>query len=147
MAGRWVAVKTLMIAALAVGLVAAACAKSTPTSSGAQSPSASSPASSGGAGRGYGGGYGGGGSPTSVPPNTVQQGAGGLRFDPTKITVREGVKLDVVNVGTTAHTFTVVGSNIDVVNQTGSSQKVAIDLRPGTYSFICRFHFNLGMRG
>jgi plastocyanin len=132
-----------MGAALAAGLVVTACAKSTPTSSGASS---SSPTDSGGGTR-YGGGYGGGGGITPLPANTVQQGAGGLRFDPAKITVKQGVTLTVTNVGTTDHTFTVVGTNIDIVNAKGASQTVAIDLKPGTYPFICRFHVNLGMKG
>ena len=49
--------------------------------------------------------------------------------------------------GTVAHTFTIQGKGIDVVNQAGQSQKVKIDLAPGTYTFICNFHVNLGMQG
>ena len=49
--------------------------------------------------------------------------------------------------GSIPHTFTIQGKGIDVVNQAGQSQKVKIDLAPGTYTFICTFHVNLGMQG
>jgi len=49
--------------------------------------------------------------------------------------------------GTASHTFTITGKGIDVVNSPGQSQNVTINLAPGTYQFICRFHVSLGMRG
>jgi hypothetical protein len=48
---------------------------------------------------------------------------------------------------TTPHTFTVQGTKIDVTNDGGASQDVTIDLKPGTYPFLCRFHQSLGMTG
>jgi plastocyanin len=47
----------------------------------------------------------------------------------------------------TPHTFTVTGTDIDVSNDAMSSQDVTIDLAPGTYPFICRFHESQGMTG
>jgi plastocyanin len=80
--------------------------------------------------------------------NTLEQGAGGaLVFAPTEITVTKGTTITVTNVGSTAHTFTVTGQSIDIENQTGQSQQVAINLAPGTYPFICRFHVSEGMKG
>jgi plastocyanin len=78
---------------------------------------------------------------------TVQQGAGGFVFAPSTLTVKMGDSLAVTNVGTASHTFTITGKGIDVVNSPGQSQNVTINLAPGTYQFICRFHVNLGMKG
>ena len=68
-------------------------------------------------------------------------------FSPATLTVTKGQTIDVKNVGTVAHTFTIRGRGIDVVNQAGQSQNVVINLPPGTYTFICNFHVNLGMQG
>ena len=79
---------------------------------------------------------------------TLQQGAGGaLVFAPTELTVAKGTTITVSNVGSATHTFTVTGQSIDVENQPGQSQQVTIDLPPGTYPFICRFHVSQGMKG
>ena len=90
--------------------------------------------------------------PTSPPSSsavavTVQQGAGGFVFAPSTLAVKKGDSLAVTNVGTASHTFTITGKGIDVVNSPGQSQSVTINLAPGTYQFICRFHVSLGMRG
>ena len=79
---------------------------------------------------------------------TVKQGPGGQYvFSPSKLTVTTGQTIAVKNVGSIPHTFTIQGKGIDVVNQAGQSQKVKIDLAPGTYTFICTFHVKLGMQG
>ena len=66
---------------------------------------------------------------------------------PSTITVKRGTTLELDNVSNTAHTFTVTGQNIDVETQPGQTSQVTIDLAPGTYPFICRFHQSLGMTG
>ena len=63
------------------------------------------------------------------------------------LSVAKGQTIEVKDVGTISHTFTIQGKGVDVVNQAGQSQKVKIDLAPGTYTFICNFHVNLGMQG
>ncbi len=69
-------------------------------------------------------------------------------FDPSKVTVKSGSTISVQNLnGTTPHTFTIKNSNIDVVNDHGQTSQVKIDLPPGTYTFFCRFHVSLGMKG
>lgn len=78
---------------------------------------------------------------------SLKQGAGGLVFSPTSLTVKKGASVDVSNVGSSAHTFTINGKGIDVVNDPGQSQKVTITLAPGTYPFVCRFHEAQGMKG
>jgi hypothetical protein len=52
-----------------------------------------------------------------------------------------------VNVSDTAHTFTVTGQGIDIETMPGKTTKVTIDLPPGTYAFVCRFHESMGMKG
>jgi plastocyanin len=94
--------------------------------------------------------------PTTQPPAspsasagfTLQQGAGGaLVFSPATFTVKEGTTVAVNNVSQLPHTFTVTGQNIDITNNGGQSQTVTIDLSPGHYDFICRFHVSSGMKG
>jgi plastocyanin len=137
-------------AILVFALLGAACSKTSSSAlSGGQSPTASSSSASTG-GYGTGSRYGGGGSSSTTPPvaaNTVQQGAGGLVFAPTTLTVGEGTTITVMNVGSATHTFTVSNTGIDVVNAIGQSQNVTVNLKPGTYPFICRFHVGLGMKG
>jgi plastocyanin len=130
--------------AVAATLIGSACAKSATSTAGPSSPSATSSGTSGFEGRG---GYGGGGGSSSPAANTVQQGAGGFVFNPSSITVKEGSVITVTNVGTVQHTFTIAAKNIDVLNNPGASQQVTIDLKPGTYTFVCRFHGSQGMTG
>jgi plastocyanin len=69
-------------------------------------------------------------------------------FDPTKVTVKSGATITVQNLnGTIPHTFTIKSSHINIVNDHGQSTDVVIDLPPGTYTFFCRFHVSLGMKG
>jgi plastocyanin len=125
--------KSLVGIAALVALVGAACGKSSsPSTNPTQAPATSPPATS---------------TSTSAGGATVQQGAGGLVFSPVTLTVKKGASISVTNVGSASHTFTITGKGIDVVNSPGQSQSVAIDLAPGTYEFICRFHVSLGMKG
>jgi plastocyanin len=138
--------KSIPAIVMAAALLGAACAKSTiGAQAGSPTPSAASSSSGGGYGR-----YGGGSSPSpapSVAADTLQQGVGGaLAFTPTTITVAKGATLTVTDV-TGSHTFTVPNTNIDVVNAAGQTQTVTINLKAGTYPFICRFHVSLGMKG
>jgi plastocyanin len=130
-----------------VALIGVACGSKTPTSAGAAG--STSPAPGGGYGGVYGGG-GGGGSPSagSSASATVTQGAGGqLAFSPATLTVKKGDTIEIDDVASIPHTFTIDGQSVDVVNQGGQKQTVAIALAPGTYTFICRFHVGSGMRG
>ena len=69
-------------------------------------------------------------------------------FDPG--TVKVGMD-DVVAVrngnARTPHTFTVVGEDVDLELAPLTTETVTIDLAPGTYELICRFHESLGMTG
>jgi plastocyanin len=114
--------KTLVGLAATLMLVGAACSKSS-------NPAPAGSGSSGAAGV------------------TVQQGAGGLVFAPATFSVKKGETINVTNVGTASHTFTITGKGIDVLNNPGQSQTVTINLAPGTYDFICRFHVSSGMKG
>ena len=136
-----------LVVGLAAGLalVAVGCASKSSSASGPTTPAPTASPSAmvgGGSGQGSGSGVG------VMAAATVKQGPGGQYvFSPSKITVTKGQTIAVKNVGSIPHTFTIQGKGIDVVNQAGQSQKVKIDLAPGTYTFICTFHVNLGMRG
>jgi plastocyanin len=150
---RWVRATLGAVAVLAV--LGSGCAKKaiTPGGSGTTSPLASTGNSGYGGygGRGdYGGGQGSPSSPGGVGKGAiVQQGAGGqLVFAPTSLSVKQDVTIMVSNVSAnTAHTFTIAGKGIDIINDPGQSRSVAIDLAPGTYQFVCRFHQSSGMTG
>jgi len=81
-----------------------------------------------------------------VPAGALSQTAS-LTFSPANITVKSGAKLQVVNTASFTHTFTVLNTSIDVVNEGGKTASVPIGLKPGTYPFICKIHVNQGMKG
>lgn len=79
---------------------------------------------------------------------TVREGPGnGYTFAPSAVTVHRGQTISVDNVSQVPHTFTVTGHGIDVETQPGKTSQITIDLPPGTYPFIRRFHVSLGMKG
>jgi plastocyanin len=79
---------------------------------------------------------------------TLREGPGnGYTFAPSTVTVNRGQMITVDNVSQVPHTFTVTGHGIDVETQPGKTSQITIDLPPGTYPFICRFHVSLGMKG
>jgi plastocyanin len=94
------------------------------------------------------GGTGGGGNPNPTETGVLTVTQDNFQFDPTMITVNGGSTISVQNLnGTTPHTFTIKDSDVDVVNDHGQTSNVKIDLPPGTYTFFCRFHVSLGMKG
>jgi plastocyanin len=67
-------------------------------------------------------------------------------FDPGTVKVDEGDVVAVRNGNArTPHTFTVVGEDVDLELAPLTTETVAIELTPGTYQLICRFHESLGM--
>ena len=67
-------------------------------------------------------------------------------FDPGTVKVDEGDVVAVRNGNArTPHTFTVVGEDVDLELAPLTTQTVTIDLAPGTYQLICRFHESLGI--
>jgi plastocyanin len=81
-----------------------------------------------------------------VVPN-VQQGTGGYVFTPSAVSVPSGGKIVVSNNSLLQHTFTIAGTDIDLVNDPGQFQTVTVSLDAGTYPFVWRFHQALGMKG
>jgi plastocyanin len=141
--------------ALALALLGAACANDDGGNEGSGgSTGATGDTGSTGGGR-YGGGYGSSGG--SGPTGSTSTGGGSsvltltqvnYQFTPAKVTVQQGDTITVSDTNpSTPHTFTVTGTDIDVANDPMSSQDVTIDLEPGTYPFICRFHEGQGMTG
>src|SRR5688500_18320258 len=111
--------------------------------------------SDGGAGGPYGGG---GASPTTGGAAGGDDGGGGeddggdgsaaltvqvnnFLFAPSDIKVAAGSEIEVKNGNAnTPHTFTVEGSDIDLELSPMDSEDLTIDLDPGSYDVICRFH-------
>jgi len=68
-------------------------------------------------------------------------------FDPATVRVSSGDVVAVRNGNAkTPHTFTVVGENVDLELAPLTTETTTIDLAPGTYQLICRFHESLGMK-
>ncbi len=68
-------------------------------------------------------------------------------FDPSVVKVAPGDVVAVRNGNAkTPHTFTVVGQDVDLELAPLTTETTTIDLPPGTYQLICRFHESLGMR-
>jgi plastocyanin len=101
-----------------------------------------------------GGAYGGGGA-TSTPSGAAgggeDDGGGGesaatvqvnnFLFAPSDIEVAAGSEIEVKNGNAnTPHTFTVEGTDIDLELSPMDSEDVTIDVDPGSYDVICRFH-------
>ena len=128
----------LLMASVVLALVGAACGKSaTASEGGGDTTGGGTTGSSGGA-------YGGGG----MIATTVMEGPGNsYTFSPSTVKVNEGQTITLENVSEDAHTFTVIGQSIDVETLPGKTSRVAIDLAPGTYRFVCRFHRSMGMKG
>ena len=144
----------LLMGFVVLALVAAACGSKAAANEGTSgggggtttSPTTGPTGSSGGSGYTGGGGYGAGGG--GMTATTVMEGPGNsFTFSPSTVTVKQGQTITLDNVSTTAHTFTVTGQSIDVETQPGKTAQVTIDLPPGTYPFVCRFHESMGMTG
>jgi plastocyanin len=67
-------------------------------------------------------------------------------FDPGAVKVATGDVVAVRNGNArTPHTFTVVGEDVDLELAPLTTETVTIELAPGRYQLICRFHESLGM--
>lgn len=141
-------------------LLGAACANDDGGSAGSGGGSTGAAAtgdtgSTGGGRYGGGGGYGGSSGSTGSTGSSTGGGSSVLtltqvnyQFTPVRITVQKGDTITVSDTNpSTPHTFTVTGTDLDMANDPMSAQDVAIDLAPGTYPFICRFHEGQGMTG
>jgi plastocyanin len=130
----------LLLGIVALGLVAAACGKSASASENPTTSPTPSPAISPTPSPSYG-------MPGSNTKTVIEGPGNSFAFMPSTINVKQGTTLMLNNVSDTAHTFTVTGQGIDVETQPGETSQVTIDLKPGSYPFICRFHQSLGMTG
>jgi plastocyanin len=148
--------RAMAAGALALALLGAACANDdggNAGSGGATGAAATGDTGSTGGGRyGGGGGYGSGGmtgsTSTGGGSSVLTLTQVNYQFTPAKITVQQGDTITVSDTNpSTSHTFTVTGTDIDVSNDAMSAQDVTIDLPPGTYPFICRYHEGQGMTG
>jgi plastocyanin len=144
----------LLLGFVVLALVGAACGKTATASEGGGSSSGSgsgtstgSSGASGGSGYGGSGGYGAGGGGGMMATRVLEGPDNGFTFSPSTVTVNQGQTITLVNVSDTAHTFTVTGQGIDIETMPGKTAKVTIDLPPGTYPFVCRFHESMGMKG
>jgi plastocyanin len=102
-----------------------------------------------GAGSQYGGSNGmtGAAGATGAKDADVSVSLNNYLFDPGTVKVGSGDIVAVRNGNArTPHTFTVVGEDVDLELAPLTTETVKIDLAPGTYQLICRFHESLGMR-
>ena len=139
----------LLLGFVVLALVGAACGKSaTASERGGSSSGSGSGTSTGSSGTtGSNGGYGAGGGGAMMATTVLEGPDNGFTFSPSTVTVHKGQTIRLTNVSDTAHTFTVTGQGIDIETMPGKTDTVTIDLPPGTYPFVCRFHESMGMKG
>ncbi|HEY7660179.1 MAG TPA: cupredoxin domain-containing protein [Actinomycetota bacterium] len=155
----------LVIGLLALVLLAVACGSEPEESSdggGTQTGAGQTGASGAGAtgdsnppGGYYGGAPGSTGSSGATSTGSTGSAAGDVSvslnnylFQPTDVEVNSGDVVSVRNDNTrTPHTFTVTGEDVDLELAPMETETAEIDLAPGTYDLICRFHEELGMVG
>jgi plastocyanin len=129
-----------MVALAALLLLGAACGGDGGSDGGSDGGAGGGPYGGGGASPTAGGAVGGGedegGGETAA---TVQ--VNNFLFAPSDIEVAAGSEIQVKNGNpNTPHTFTVEGTDIDLELSAMDSEDVTIDLDPGSYDVICRFH-------
>ncbi|HET9249526.1 MAG TPA: cupredoxin domain-containing protein [Actinomycetota bacterium] len=146
----------VLVALAALAVLAAACGDDANDAAGAGASGAASTGSTGatdqgddpGAGSLYGGETGTTGSTgaTGASDADVSVSLNNYLFDPGTVRVGAGDVVAVRNGNArTPHTFTVVGEDVDLELAPLTEDTVTIDLAPGTYELICRFHEGLGM--
>ena len=156
----------ILVGLAALSVVAAACGSDANDASSGGTEGSSGSSTTGGAstsggslyGGGGGGRYGGGSEMTGATGSTgsaeggakadVSASVNNYLFMPKTVKVKSGDTLEVRNGNArTPHTFTVVGEDVDLELAPLTSETATIDLTPGTYQLICRFHEQLGMKG
>ncbi len=115
--------------ALTLAVLGAACGGGGDEST-APTPAGTSPAQTGNTG--------GGGSALTMRDN---------EFVPSDFTIQAGSEITLNNEGQAPHTFTIEGENVDHEVQPGETETESLELAPGTYDFVCRFHESAGMTG
>ena len=130
-----------MIALAALLLLGAACGSDGGGAGGPYGGGGAGPTSGGGAAGGDGGDGGGGEDDGGGGSAAVTVQVNNFLFAPSNIEVAAGSEIEVKNGNAnTPHTFTVEGTNIDLELSPMDSEDVTIDLDPGSYGVICRFH-------
>jgi plastocyanin len=73
-----------------------------------------------------------------------------MKFTPSTLRVTPGLHTIVVqNHGTLTHTFSLNALGHEVTIPPGKARTLSVDLKPGTYRYVCRIldHEALGMHG
>ena len=68
-------------------------------------------------------------------------------FVPSDFTIQAGSEITLRNEGQAPHNLTVQGQNVDYDVQAGESETESLELAPGTYDIVCKFHEAAGMTG
>ena len=146
----------VLVGLAALSVIAAACGGDATDEGGGGSTAAGSTGATGatdsgddpGAGSLYGGSNGmtGATGATGAKDADVSVSLNNYLFDPGAVRVGTGDVVAVRNGNArTPHTFTVVGEDVDLELAPLTTETVTIDMTPGTYQLICRFHESLGM--
>jgi len=116
-----------------VGLVAAACGGGGEEQTTSQSPATTRPSQA-----------------TAGPDGALNVTQVNFRFQPDSLSAQSGkaVTVNVVNNGTTSHTFTITELNVDKTLSPGEAATVTFTpSKTGTFAYFCRFHRSRGMEG
>ncbi len=89
----------------------------------------------------------------TTPTEAATSPAGGAlvmrdnEFVPSSFIIEAGSEITLRNEGQAPHTFTIEGENVDHEVQAGETETESLELEPGTYDLVCRFHEAAGMTG
>ena len=68
-------------------------------------------------------------------------------FVPSSFSIQAGSEIALRNEGQAPHNLTVEGQNVDHDVQPGETETESLELEPGTYDIVCKFHEAAGMTG
>jgi plastocyanin len=127
--------RTLMAAALALGLLGVACSNYGGDNGGGASTGAASSQPAGSTS-----GAGGGRVTCSQSAGTTTLTQSGFAFQPKTFSAKSCTTVTIDNKDSTTHTFTIDNSPINVTLPGPITSSAELALPPGTYTFYCRFH-------
>ncbi len=68
-------------------------------------------------------------------------------FVPRSFSIQAGSEIALRNEGQAPHNLTVEGQDVDHDVQPGGTETESLELEPGTYDIVCKFHEAAGMTG
>jgi plastocyanin len=68
-------------------------------------------------------------------------------FSPVDVTIAADGTLEMVNDGAALHNVTIEGTDFDKDVNAGETETESVEVAPGEYTMICKYHVSIGMEG